>query len=153
MTENTILYVLSELYSKLKRPAEQKRAALRRLGLLSAEMDKIVGVTGSLPKGSLTLVREYADAAHDGAYFHTRDKNLEEAAAVYRKALSEYDFVTKKIFYVPALESYAKLLDSYSRLLAKQGKQDEAAKVAAAARGVRDRGDESKNIQEQQSAQ
>jgi len=153
MTENTILYVLSELYEKLKRPAEQKRAALRRLDVLSAEMDKIVGLTGALPQGSITLVREYAEAARDAGYFHKRDRDDGGAASVYGKAFAAYDFVTKRIYFVPALKSYARLLDDYAALLDKQGGKDEAAKVAAAAKRVRLKQDETKNIQEQQAQQ
>jgi energy-coupling factor transporter ATP-binding protein EcfA2 len=153
MIENKTIYALFELYKKLKQPAEQKRAALRRLELLTAEMDKVVGLTGTLPKGSITLVSEYANAARDAAYFQRRDNNVEEAAAVYRKAFAAYNFVTKRIYFVPALESYAKLLDDYALLLGKQDKQADAAKVADSAKTVRAKLSETRNVQEQQAQQ
>jgi tetratricopeptide (TPR) repeat protein len=153
MSENKSIYALFELYGKLKQPAEQKRAALRRLELLSSEMDRTVGMTGALPKGSITLVYEYANAASDAAYFHLRDKNVGEADAVFRKAFGAYDFVTKRIYFGLALESYATMLDNYARLLVRQSRQDDAAKVAAAAKGVRVKQDETNNIQEQQKQQ
>ncbi|HKG14279.1 MAG TPA: hypothetical protein VKB12_13210 [Pyrinomonadaceae bacterium] len=153
MTENTTLYTLSELYGKLKLPPEQTRAARRRLEVLAAEMNKIAGLPGTLPRGSITLVREYAEAVRDAAYFYGRDKNVEEAAAVYQRAFEAYDFVTKKIYFVPALESYARMLDGYAGMLDKQGRKGDAAKVVAAARGLLKKVEETKNIQEQQTAQ
>ncbi|HEV7891656.1 MAG TPA: hypothetical protein VGP08_13530 [Pyrinomonadaceae bacterium] len=154
MKQNVILFKIVQTYARLKMVPEWKDAARRRLDLLASEMDKVVSGPGVLPGGYITLVGEYANATQGLAFVHGLDKGDAgadaSAAAVYQKAFEASDFVSQKIYNLRALRTYAEMLDNYEALLNKLGKAEEAARVAASARRVRDK---SEDIQQQQRAQ
>jgi tetratricopeptide (TPR) repeat protein len=152
MNQNVVLYRIGELY-KLKKAVrpEWKAASLRRLELLTTQLNKIVGTKETLPRGSITLVTEYLDAVETVAVIQTLDKNDVEAAATYQKAFDTYDFIKGRIYNPRALSIYAKFLNRYKVLLNKLGRQEEAAKVEASISGLQAKANDIN--QEQQGSQ
>jgi len=150
--ENIILFRLARLYDKQKKVPEREQALRARVDTLTKYFNQLAIPAGPPPKDPALLVSEYLYAINALAYFYD-GQNTAEAEAAYRRAFAAYDYITGNIYNEKTLKFYAATLEDYQKLLQKLGKQDETAKVVAAAAIVRKKLDQSDQIRMQQQQQ
>jgi hypothetical protein len=132
--ENKILFRLSRLYLKQKRPPERQQAQRDRLDTMARYFKQLAMKADPLPKDPVNLVYQYLYAINALAY---GNKDNIEADTTYRKALDAFDYILGNVDDKKVLDFYAATLEDYQKLLNKLGKEAEAAKVAEAATSVR----------------
>jgi hypothetical protein len=127
---NLIHYSLGQLYLK-NDPVKRGKQIQARLDLLASFFKKLTDKTDPRPKAPITLVSEYLNAIEASAFVQSRvNKSDVEAETVYRKVFAASDYITREVYNVKVLETYASTLDHYQTLLNKLKNSADAAKAA-----------------------
>ena len=152
--ENRVIYALALFYKEQKLVPEGEQAHRRRLVTLNKYFNRLADPAATpKPKSPVNLVSEYLNAIDIVATLSTSQKNSAGAEAAYRLSVDAFDYITRNIYYLKALNYYVAILDKYISLLNSLEKKGEGVKVAEKARSVRDKVSQLDRIREQQNVQ